>query len=48
MHQFLKFIFGVKVCMFWTVPLSIISCFSPYTQQSCMTYTIAGYTVKNY
>ena len=45
--------------MFWTVPLSIIRSFSPYTQlqfrpdparkllqQTCMTYTIAVYTVK--
>jgi len=32
--------------MFWTVPLSIIRSFSLYTQQTCMTYTIAVCTVK--
>jgi len=46
MHKFLKFIFGIKLYMFWTVPLFIVS-FSLYTQQTCMTYTIAVYTVKN-
>jgi len=33
MHLFLKFIFGIKLYMFWTVPLSIIRSFSLYTQQ---------------
>jgi hypothetical protein len=33
MHQFLKFIFGIKLYMFQTVPLSIIRSFSLYTQQ---------------
>jgi len=33
--------------MFETVPLSIIGSFSLYTQQTCMTYTIAVCTVKN-
>ena len=33
MHQFLKFIFGIKLYMFRTVPLSIIRSFSLYTQQ---------------
>jgi len=33
--------------MFQTVPLSIISSFSLYTQQTCMTYTIAVCTAKN-
>ena len=33
MHQFLKFIFGVKLYMFRTVPLSITRSFSLYTQQ---------------
>ena len=33
--------------MFRTVPLSIISSFSLYTQQTCMTYTVAVCTVKN-
>ena len=76
MHQFLKFIFGIKLYMFQTVPLSIIRSFSLYTQQwymsyrfadslqvgsgwssililliscqqTCMTYTIAEFTLKN-
>ena len=33
MHQFLKFIFGIKLYMFRTVPLSIVRSFSLYTQQ---------------
>jgi len=33
MHKFLKFIFGIKVYTFRTVPLSIIRSFSLYTQQ---------------
>jgi len=33
MHQFLKFIFGIKLYMFRTVPLSIIRSSSLYTQQ---------------
>ena len=33
MHQFLKFIFGIKLYMFQAVPLSIIRSFSLYTQQ---------------
>jgi len=33
MHLFLKFIFGIKLYMFWTVPLFIIRSFSLYTQQ---------------
>jgi len=68
--NFPKFVFGMKLYMFRTVPMSIIRSFSPYTQQwymsyrlragsgqncrsvlillvSCMTYTIAGCTVKN-
>jgi len=28
MHYFIKFIFGIKLYMFWTVPLSIIRSFS--------------------
>jgi len=47
MHQFLKFIFGIKLYMFQTVPLSIIRSSSLYTQQTCMTYTIAVCTMKN-
>jgi len=33
MHYFLKFIFGIKLYMFRTVPPSIIRSFSLYTQQ---------------
>jgi len=47
MHQFLKFILVMELYMFRTVPLSIIRSFSLYTQQTCMTYTIAVCTVKN-
>jgi len=32
--------------MFQTVPLSFIRSFSLYTQQICMTYTIAVYSEK--
>ena len=38
MHYFLKFIFGIKLYMFRTVPLSIIRSFSLYTQQWYMSY----------
>jgi len=38
MHQFLKFIFGIKIYMFRTVPLSIIRSFSLYTQQRYMSH----------
>jgi len=41
MHQFLKFIFGIKLYMFRTVPLSIIRSFSLYTQQWYMSYRFA-------
>ena len=41
MHQFLKFIFGIKLYMFRTVPLSIIRSFSLYTQQCYMSYRFA-------
>ena len=40
-HQFLKFIFGIKLYMFRTVPLSITSSFSLYTQQRYMSYRFA-------
>jgi len=33
MHEFLKFIFGMKLYTFQAVPLSIIRSFSLYTQQ---------------
>ena len=38
MHQFLKLVFGIKLYMFRTVPLSIIRSFSLYTQQWYMSY----------
>ena len=38
MHQFLKFILGMKLYMSQTVPLSIIRSFSLYTQQWYMSY----------
>ena len=41
MHQFLKFIFGIKLYMFRTVPFSTIRSFSLYTQQWCMAYRFA-------
>jgi len=39
MHKFLKFIFGIKLYMFRTVPLCIIRSFSLYTQQWFQSYT---------
>jgi hypothetical protein len=41
MHQFLKFILGIKIYMFRTVPLSIIRSFSLYTRQWYMSYRFA-------
>ena len=41
MHQFFKFIFGIKLYMFRTVTLSIIRSFSLYTQQWYMSYKFA-------
>ena len=41
MHKFLKFILETKLCMFRTVPLSIIRRFSLYTQQWYMSYRFA-------
>jgi hypothetical protein len=41
MHQFLKFILGMKLYMFRTVPLSIIRNFLLYTQQWYMSYRFA-------
>ena len=38
MHKFLKFIFGIKLYVFRTVPLSIIRSFSLYKQHWCMSY----------
>jgi len=46
MHQFLKFIFGIKLYMFRAVPLSTIRSFSLYTQQWYMSYRFAVCTVK--
>ena len=41
MHLFLKFIFGIKLYMFRTVPLSIIRSSLLYTQQWYMSYRSA-------
>jgi len=41
MHQFIKFIFGIKLYMYRTVSLSIIRSFSLYTQQWYMSYRFA-------
>jgi len=41
MHQFLKFIFGIKLYMLRIVLLSIIRSFSLYTQQWYMSYRFA-------
>jgi len=41
MHEFLKFILGMKLYMFRTVPLSIIRIFPLYTQQWNMSYSYA-------
>jgi hypothetical protein len=38
MHSFLKFILEMKLYMFQTVPLAIISSYSLYTQQRYMSY----------
>ena len=38
MHYFLNFIFGIKLYMFRTVPLSIIRILALYTQQWYMSY----------
>ena len=39
MHYFLKFIFGIKIYMFRTAPLSTIRSFSLYAQQWYMSYS---------
>jgi hypothetical protein len=43
MHQFLKFVLGMKIYAIRTVPLSIIRSFSlhTYTQQWYMSYSFA-------
>ena len=41
MHYLLKFIFGMKLYMFQTVPLSIIRSFALYTQQWYMLHRFA-------
>jgi len=41
MYYFLKFIFGIKLYVFGTVPLSIIRIFSLYIQQWYMSYRFA-------
>ena len=40
MHKFLKFILGIKLYMFRTVPLSIIRTFSLYTQEWYKLYSL--------
>jgi hypothetical protein len=47
MHKFLTFIFGMKLYMFRTVPLSTIRSFSMYTQQWYKSYRFAVCSVKN-
>jgi hypothetical protein len=47
MHQFLKFILEMKLYMFRTVPLSIITSFSLYTQQWYMSYRFF-YIIRKY
>jgi len=42
MHQLLKYIFGIKLYIFRTVPLSIIRSFSLYTQQRYMSTNLYG------
>ena len=39
MHQFLKFMFGMKLYMFRKVPLSIIRSFSLYTHSNGICHT---------
>jgi len=41
MQKFLKCILGIKLCIFRTVPLSIIRSFALYTQQWYMSYRFA-------
>ena len=36
MHQFLKFNFEIKLYMFWTVPLSLISSCCVYSEKPLM------------
>ena len=47
MHSFLKFIFGIKLYMFRSVPLSIIRSFSLYTQQWYMSYSLGAGSGRN-
>ena len=41
MHLFLKFIFGIKLYMLCTFPVSIIRSFSLYVRQWYMSYRLA-------
>jgi hypothetical protein len=43
MHQFLKFIFGIELCMFWTGFLSIIRSLVLYTLGSIFYQCIYGF-----
>ena len=47
MHLFLKFIFGIKLYMFRTVPVSIVKSFSLYTQQWYMSYSLRAGSGRN-
>jgi hypothetical protein len=47
MHLFLKFILGMKLYMFQTVPLSIIRSLSLYTQQCYMSYSLRAGTGRS-
>jgi len=42
------FIFGIKLCMFRTVPLSIIRNFALYTQQWYISYRFSDSLLANY
>ena len=45
MHKFRKFIFGIKLYMFRTVPLSIISSF-PCTHSNGIRHTVYSYSLR--
>jgi len=47
MYKFFKFIFGIKLYMFRTVPLSIIRNFSLYTQHLYMSYSLQAGSGRN-
>jgi len=47
MHLFLKLIFGIKLYVFRTVPLSIIRSFSLYVQQWFMSWSLRAGSGQN-